>query len=89
MLYEVITNNLAKDFALSAIVSEGLGQDNYTDVLSLTFTANEYIGNLYGPLSVITSYSIHYTKLYDVDGIQNITGILSPENYPVTSGLQD
>lgn len=44
--------NLAKDFAISAIVNEELGADEYTDVLSLTFTETEYIGNLFGPLSV-------------------------------------
>jgi predicted AlkP superfamily pyrophosphatase or phosphodiesterase len=50
--YTPFGDNLAKDFAISAILNENLGQDEYTDVLSVTFTASEYIGNLYGPLSV-------------------------------------
>lgn len=55
--YEVLRytpygNNFTKDFAISAIVNEELGQDEYTDVLTLSFTVNERIGNLYGPLSV-------------------------------------
>ncbi|MBN1950557.1 MAG: alkaline phosphatase family protein [Bacteroidales bacterium] len=44
--------NLAKDFAISAIVNENLGTDEYTDVLTLSFTETEYIANLFGPLSV-------------------------------------
>ena len=50
--YTPYGDNLTKDFAISAIVKEELGQDEYTDILSLTFTASYYIGNLYGPLSV-------------------------------------
>jgi predicted AlkP superfamily pyrophosphatase or phosphodiesterase len=57
--YEVLKftpfgDNLAKDFAISAIVGENLGQDQYTDVLTVSFTVSERIGNLYGPLSVET-----------------------------------
>lgn len=57
--YEVLKftpfgDNLAKDFAISAIAGENLGQDEYTDVLTVSFTASERIGNLYGPLSVET-----------------------------------
>ena len=44
--------NLLKDFAISAIVGEGLGNDEYTDVLTISFTETENIGNLFGPLSV-------------------------------------
>ncbi len=50
--YTPFGNNLTKDFAISAIVNEELGQDEYTDVLTVTFTVSERIGNLYGPLSV-------------------------------------
>ncbi len=45
-------DNLLKDFAIQAIVNEDLGGDNYTDVLFISFTALEQIGNLYGPLSI-------------------------------------
>jgi len=50
--YTPFGDNLTKDFAISAIVNENLGQDDYTDILALTFTVSEYIGNIYGPLSV-------------------------------------
>ncbi len=52
--YTPFGNNLTKDFAISAIVNEGLGKGQQTDVLMISFTANERIGNLYGPLSVET-----------------------------------
>jgi predicted AlkP superfamily pyrophosphatase or phosphodiesterase len=45
-------NSLLKDFALTAINEEGLGKDMYTDVLIVSFTSLDYIGNLFGPNSV-------------------------------------
>jgi predicted AlkP superfamily pyrophosphatase or phosphodiesterase len=45
-------NDLVKDFAIQTIANEGLGSDNYTDVLFVNFSALEQIGNLYGPLSI-------------------------------------
>jgi len=50
--YTPFSDNLAKDFAITAIVNEELGKDEYTDILTLTLTSSEYIGNLFGPLSV-------------------------------------
>jgi predicted AlkP superfamily pyrophosphatase or phosphodiesterase len=50
--YMPFGDNLAKDFAIAALAGEGLGTDDYTDVLLLTFTVSERIGNLFGPLSV-------------------------------------
>ncbi|MBA7533797.1 Alkaline phosphatase PafA [subsurface metagenome] len=50
--YTPFGDNLTKDFAISAIVNEELGQDEFTDVLIISFTVSERIGNLYGPLSV-------------------------------------
>jgi predicted AlkP superfamily pyrophosphatase or phosphodiesterase len=44
-------NSLLKDFALTAISEEGLGDDFWTDVLIISFTSLEYIGNLFGPNS--------------------------------------
>ena len=54
MLYEVITNLMIKDFALQLMDNEGIGDDDVTDFVSVVFS------------SVITSYSIHYTKLYEI-----------------------
>lgn len=45
-------NNLLKDFTLNAIIDEELGKDAITDVLMVSFTSLEYIGNLFGPNSV-------------------------------------
>ncbi|MBN1159297.1 MAG: alkaline phosphatase family protein [Bacteroidales bacterium] len=45
-------NTYTKDFASTLVTSEELGQDDHTDVLIVCFTANENIGNLFGPNSV-------------------------------------
>ena len=45
-------NTYTKDFAVSAIVSEKLGKDEYTDFLSISFSASHYSGELFGPRSV-------------------------------------
>ncbi len=45
-------NTFTKDFAISAIVNEDLGKDNYTDFLSISFTANANIAKLFGIRSI-------------------------------------
>lgn len=45
-------NTFTKDFASTLIVNEQLGKHDETDVLMICFTANENIGNLFGPNSV-------------------------------------
>jgi predicted AlkP superfamily pyrophosphatase or phosphodiesterase len=45
-------NSFVKDFAISVIVNEDLGKDNYPDVLTICFTSTENIGGLFGPNSV-------------------------------------
>ena len=45
-------NTLTKDMAIAAIVNENLGKDEFTDVLTISFTANEHIGNAFGPMSI-------------------------------------
>ena len=37
------------DFALAAIEGEGLGQDQVTDLLALSFSATDYVGHRVGP----------------------------------------
>ena len=52
-LYETpYGDNLVKDFAISAVVSENLGQNNATDMITIYFGAMRGIGNRYGALSV-------------------------------------
>jgi predicted AlkP superfamily pyrophosphatase or phosphodiesterase len=45
-------NLLTKDFASSLLIGESLGKDDNTDLLMVSFTAGENIGNLFGPNSV-------------------------------------
>ncbi|MCG8412253.1 MAG: alkaline phosphatase family protein [Bacteroidales bacterium] len=50
--YSPYGNTFTKDFAISAIVNEKLGKDQYPDFLSLSFSASNYVGQLFGPRSV-------------------------------------
>lgn len=45
------TNDLLLSFAQQAIVNEQLGQDDDPDVLTVSFSANDYVGHRYGPYS--------------------------------------
>lgn len=45
------SNDLLVQFAQEALVNEKLGQDDDTDVLTLSFSANDYVGHRYGPYS--------------------------------------
>lgn len=45
-------NTYTKDFAISTIVNEHLGEDQYTDFISVSFAATNYSGELFGPRSV-------------------------------------
>ncbi len=49
--YSPFANDLLVSFAEKAIVNEQLGQDDITDVLSVGFSANDYVGHRYGPYS--------------------------------------
>src|ERR1700752_4080176 len=45
------SNEVLLSFAQEAIVNEKLGQDDETDVLTVSFSANDYVGHRYGPYS--------------------------------------
>ena len=45
-------NTLVKDFAISAIVNEQLGKDDFTDMLYISFSSTEYINQSFGLNSV-------------------------------------
>lgn len=49
--YTPFSNELLLSFAQQAIISEQLGQDDDTDVLTLSFSANDYVGHRFGPYS--------------------------------------
>ena len=50
--YTPFGNTYTKDFAVSTIVNEDLGKDNFTDFLTISFSATNYSGELFGPRSV-------------------------------------
>ncbi|SIR10420.1 alkaline phosphatase PafA [Maribacter ulvicola] len=41
-------NSLTADFAIEALQQEGLGQDNITDFLAVSFSSTDYVGHMYG-----------------------------------------
>lgn len=45
-------NTLTLDFALAAIEGEGMGKDDITDFLTLSFSSTDYIGHFFGPNSI-------------------------------------
>ncbi|HEY2961715.1 MAG TPA: alkaline phosphatase family protein [Pyrinomonadaceae bacterium] len=49
--YSPFSNDLLVSFAEQAIVNEQLGQDDDPDVLTVSFSANDYVGHRYGPYS--------------------------------------
>jgi predicted AlkP superfamily pyrophosphatase or phosphodiesterase len=49
--YTPFSNDLLVQFAEEALVNEKLGQDDDTDVLTVSFSANDYVGHRYGPYS--------------------------------------
>lgn len=49
--YSPFSNELLLSFAEEAITNERLGEDADTDVLTLSFSANDYVGHRFGPYS--------------------------------------
>lgn len=45
-------NTIVKELAIEAIKGEGLGKDRDTDFLAISFSSPDYIGHMYGPMSV-------------------------------------
>ena len=41
-------NSIVTDFAIAAIDGEGLGKDNVTDVLAVSFSSTDYVGHNFG-----------------------------------------
>ena len=41
-------NSIVADFAIAAITGEELGQDNFTDVLAVSFSSTDYVGHNFG-----------------------------------------
>lgn len=51
LLYSPYTNDLLVSFAEAAIANESLGADADTDVLTVSFSANDIVGHRFGPYS--------------------------------------
>ena len=49
--YTPFSNDMVLAFAQQAITNEHLGQDDDTDVLTVSFSATDYVGHRYGPYS--------------------------------------
>ncbi|HEV7892624.1 MAG TPA: alkaline phosphatase family protein [Pyrinomonadaceae bacterium] len=49
--YSPFTNDVLLDFAEQALTNERLGDDGDTDVLTVSFSANDIVGHRYGPYS--------------------------------------
>lgn len=49
--YTPFSNDLLVAFAKDAITNEHLGADDDTDLLSISFSANDYVGHRFGPYS--------------------------------------
>jgi hypothetical protein len=43
------SNDVVADFAMRAVAAEGLGRDTVTDLLGISFSANDRVGHSYGP----------------------------------------
>jgi predicted AlkP superfamily pyrophosphatase or phosphodiesterase len=41
-------NSLTKDLAVAAIKGEGLGEDDFTDLLAVSFSSTDYVGHQFG-----------------------------------------
>ncbi|MBD0830741.1 alkaline phosphatase PafA [Aestuariibaculum sediminum] len=41
-------NSIVADFAIAALAGEQLGQDDYTDVLTVSFSSTDYVGHNFG-----------------------------------------
>lgn len=51
LAHSPFSNDLLLSFAQQAIINENLGRDEDTDILSLSFSANDHVGHRYGPYS--------------------------------------
>ena len=45
-------NSMTAEFAKMAITAEQLGMDNFTDLLTISFSSTDYIGHSFGPNSI-------------------------------------
>jgi len=49
--FSPFSNELLLSFAEEALINENLGKDDDTDILTVSFSANDYVGHRFGPYS--------------------------------------
>lgn len=88
-------NTFTKDMAIAAIAGEALGRDEHPDVLSVGFSATDYIGDHFGPGSVEMEDALirldrdleHFMDyLHQEIGQENLLVVLSSDHglaYPI------
>jgi predicted AlkP superfamily pyrophosphatase or phosphodiesterase len=52
ILYTPMGNTLTFEFAKAALISEQIGADEVTDLLTVSFSSPDYIGHSFGPNSI-------------------------------------
>ncbi len=86
--YTPFGNTYTKDFAVSTIINEELGKDEYTDLLLVSFAATHFSGELFGPRSVEMEdlllrldYDIeHFIRFLDNEiGLENVLVYLTSD----------
>ena len=74
-------DQLTAEFAKKAIEHEGLGEDNITDYLAVSFSVNDYVGHSFGPnsleaednlLALDTTLSDFFSYIDKKIGIENV-----------------
>ncbi len=82
-------DNLVKDFAVSAIVSENMGKDEATDMITIYFGALRNVGNRYGQQSIELEDAFYRTDenlkhllnfLNDYVGKENLLFVLTSDH---------
>ncbi len=74
-------NNLLADFAKKTIEKEGLGKDEITDFLSISFSSTDYIGHVLGPRSMELQDTYLRLDLTIADFLDYLDKTVGKDNY--------
>lgn len=76
-------NSITKDFALAAVRGEGLGRDDVTDFLAVSFSSTDIIGHYYGPRSIEVEDAYLRVDLDIADLLDALDSEVGEDNYIV------
>jgi len=76
-------NDLLNEFAKEAIDKEQLGKDDYTDFLTVSFSATDYIGHIIGPRSIELQDTYLRLDLTIADFLNHLDKTVGKGNYLV------